>query len=46
MAALLVVWSVGLFSETAINITFTELSHIFIVDASVIPWLVSGYYGS
>lgn len=36
MAALLVAGIVGLFSETAIKIDFTEISHIFIV----IQWLV------
>ena len=44
MAALLGEGIVGLFSETAIIIAFTELSHIFIVDATVIQWLASRYY--
>jgi MFS transporter, DHA2 family, lincomycin resistance protein len=44
MAALLVAGFVGLFSETALNIAFTELSHIFSVDATTIQWLATGYF--
>ena len=40
MAALLVAGFVGLFSETALNIAFTELSAIFAVDATTIQWLL------
>ena len=44
MAALLVAGFVGLFSETALNIAFTELSKIFSVDATTIQWLATGYF--
>lgn len=44
MAALLVAGFVGLFSETALNIAFTELSHIFSVDPTTIQWLATGYF--
>lgn len=44
MAALLVAGFVGLFSETALNIAFTELSQIFSVDATTIQWLATGYF--
>lgn len=44
MAALLVAGFVGLFSETALNIAFTELSHIFRVDPTTIQWLATGYF--
>jgi DHA2 family lincomycin resistance protein-like MFS transporter len=44
MAALLVAGFVGLFSETALNIAFTQLSQIFSVDATTIQWLATGYF--
>lgn len=44
MAALLVAGFVGLFSETALNIAFTELSYIFKVDPTMIQWLATGYF--
>ncbi|MFJ8063617.1 DHA2 family efflux MFS transporter permease subunit [Psychrobacillus sp. NPDC096426] len=44
MAALLVAGFVGLFSETALNIAFTELSKIFSADPTTIQWLATGYF--
>ncbi|MFJ7978276.1 DHA2 family efflux MFS transporter permease subunit [Peribacillus sp. NPDC096379] len=44
MAALLVAGFVGLFSETALNIAFTQLSQIFSVDPTTIQWLATGYF--
>ncbi len=44
MAALLVAGFVGLFSETALNIAFTELSKIFSADPITIQWLATGYF--
>ncbi len=44
MAALLVAGFVGLFSETALNIAFTDLSKIFSADPTTIQWLATGYF--
>ncbi len=42
MAALLVAGFVGLFSETALNIAFTDLSKIFSANPTTIQWLATG----
>ncbi|WP_342509991.1 DHA2 family efflux MFS transporter permease subunit [Sporosarcina sp. FSL K6-2383] len=44
MAALLVAGFVGLFSETALNIAFVELSQIFSIDSTTVQWLATGYF--
>ncbi|WP_212391477.1 DHA2 family efflux MFS transporter permease subunit [Sporosarcina beigongshangi] len=44
MAALLVAGFVGLFSETALNIAFVELSQIFTIDSTTVQWLATGYF--
>ena len=44
MAALLVAGFVGLFSETALNIAFVELSTIFKIDPTTVQWLATGYF--
>ena len=44
MVALLVAGFVGLFSETALNIAFVELSQIFSVDSTTVQWLATGYF--
>lgn len=44
MAALLVAGFVGLFSETALNIAFVELSQIFKIDPTTVQWLATGYF--
>lgn len=44
MAALLVAGFVGLFSETALNIAFVQLSQIFDVSATTVQWLATGYF--
>ena len=44
MAALLVAGFVGLFSETALNIAFVELSAIFKIDPTTVQWLATGYF--
>ncbi len=44
MAALLIAGFVGLFSETALNIAFVELSHIFNINSTTVQWLATGYF--
>ena len=44
MAALLVAGFVGLFSETALNIAFVELSQIFNINSTTVQWLATGYF--
>lgn len=44
MVALLVAGFVGLFSETALNIAFVELSQIFDVTSTTVQWLATGYF--
>jgi MFS transporter, DHA2 family, lincomycin resistance protein len=44
MVALLVAGFVGLFSETALNIAFVELSQIFNIDSTTVQWLATGYF--
>ena len=44
MAALLIAGFVGLFSETALNIAFVELSHIFHINSTTVQWLATGYF--
>lgn len=44
MAALLIAGFVGLFSETALNIAFTDLGKIFSADPTTIQWLATGYF--
>ncbi|MNO58619.1 putative transport protein HsrA [compost metagenome] len=44
MAALLVAGFVGLFSETAINIALGDLGQLFVVNATTVQWLATGYF--
>lgn len=44
MLALFTAGFVGLFSETALNIALSELSHIFQVSTTAIQWLATGYF--
>lgn len=41
--AFLISGFIGLFSETALNVAFTELMRVFSISSSTIQWLTTGY---